>query len=236
MESFYTYSNSFQKFTFEHWSSVGVFLIMGFYLLYLGRNRWNEIEQKKYITWVILFYLFTQWAEPCLKLNLGIFKIEENLPLHLCNVTPLFMLYVMHFKNRFWFGVFFFWIMCGTAQAMFTPTLTESFPHLEWLRYWAVHIGLVFTALYGLVVYKWKLEYKDVIFSFIGINLFAGFIHLVNLSLNSNYWYTIQKPPSPTLYDALGPWPTYMFQLEPLALIFFSAMYFIIKGISKIKI
>jgi hypothetical integral membrane protein (TIGR02206 family) len=236
MESFYFYNNAFVRFSMEHFISVFFCIMIGVILIYFGRTKWDVSQQRKYITIFIAFYLFTQWAEPFLKHKFGRFEIENDLPLHLCNVTPLFMLLVMYFKNRFWFGVFFFWIMCATAQTMITPTLEQSFPHFESIRYWAVHIGLVITALFGLVVYKWKLTYKDVIASFIGINIGAGLMHLLNLQLNSNYWFTRTKPMGPTFYDQLGDWPYYMFQLEPFALAFFSIMFFIIGLISKIKL
>jgi hypothetical integral membrane protein (TIGR02206 family) len=236
MESFYVYNNSFDVFTLEHFISFIVWITIGIALLYFGRTKWNEDQQRKYITWFVLFYLLNQWADPFLKSKFGHFEIEKDLPLHLCNVTPLFMLLVMHYKSRFWFGIFFFWIMCASAQALFTPTLEQSFPHFEHIRYWAVHAGLTFTALYGVVVYGWKLRYKDVIYSFIALNVGTGIMHIVNMYMNSNYWFTMAKPASPTFYDLLGPWPDYMFQLEPITLLIFSIMYLIVTGFSKIKL
>jgi hypothetical integral membrane protein (TIGR02206 family) len=234
MDSLYIDRFDFKIYSFEHYFFLILSVVLGIYMLYKARGKWNEDQQVKYATWLALACLITQVAKPIIRLQLGNFDIKNDLPLHLCNIMPLCMIFVMAKKNRFFFGVFFFWIVCGTSQSLFTPSLTENFPHYESIRYWTVHTGLTILAIYGLVVYRWKLGWKDVFYSWIGLNISAGIIHLVNLKLDSNYWYTVAKPLGKTMYDLLGPWPTYMFQLEYVSVLLFGTLLLIIMGIEKI--
>lgn len=157
-------------------------------------------------------------------MHLGVFDIRNDLPLHLCNIMPFFMPLIMLKKWRFGWSILFFWICAGTFQALITPTHVESFPHYESIRYWAVHAGLTMMAVYGAVVYGWRLTWKDALFSAIGMHVLAMIIYPINVLLNSNYLYLMAKPPGKTMYDLLGPWPWYIISLEGVILVLFSLL------------
>ncbi|MBK7633257.1 MAG: TIGR02206 family membrane protein [Saprospiraceae bacterium] len=115
-------------------------------------------------------------------------------------------------------------MIAGCAQSIFTPTLTESLPHYEAVRYWVVHAVIILGALYGIFVYGYKPTIKDAIFSAIGMNILAAFLYPINVALGSNYMYLNGKPAGKTFYDLLGPWPDYILVLEFVIIIFFSLL------------
>jgi hypothetical integral membrane protein (TIGR02206 family) len=115
----------------------------------------------------------------------------------------------------------FFWIMAGCAQSIFTPTLTESLPNYEAIRYWAVHAVIILGALYGSIVLGYTVTWRDALRSAIGLNVVAAILYPINIVLGANYMYLNAKPPGTTFYDLLGPWPGYIVALEGVIFVFF---------------
>lgn len=224
LEKWYIDNGAFVPFSTEHYISIAVCIILGIIILFWAKKFWNENQKKLYITILVLLGLILQIAKPIIKYQLGIFDHTEHLPLHLCNILPFFMAPIMYYKWRTGWAIIFFWIMAGTFQGLFTPSLIESFPHYESWRYWLIHGGLSIAALYGIYIYKWKLKWKDMIFSMIALNLLAAIIYPINITIDANYLYLLKKPPGKTMYDLLGPWPYYILSLEIVMTLMFSMM------------
>lgn len=231
-QSFYVDRHTDVSHTFEHYFSVFVYFMIGFWLLYKGKNSWSKEQGRKYIMFLCLFIFGLQVFKTCIRLYLGNFNIATDIPLQVCNLMPLAMFFVFYLNSRALFGIFFFWIMCGTLQSNFTPTLWDHFPHYESIRYWATHALLPFIAVFGLVAMKWTLNYKDVIISWLSMTAGAYIMYHINNFLGANYWFVNNKPKAATMYDLLGPWPDYMFQLFPIAWVLFTATFLIVKGIT----
>ena len=224
IDSILAENDTFVRFSSEHWYSLAFYWIIGLSMMYLGRTRWNQSQQRNYIFYFSLFVAFTQLFKVFARWYLGVFDITRDLPLELCNMMALAMPFVMYYKWRFGWSILFFWICAGTAQAMITPTHVAAFPNYEAIRYWAVHVGLPVMAVYGAVVYGWRVTWKDALYSGIGMNLAALAIYFANLIFGSNYMYLNAKPPGTTLYSILGPWPWYILSLEGVILVLFSAL------------
>ncbi|MBK9257735.1 MAG: TIGR02206 family membrane protein [Saprospiraceae bacterium] len=191
-------------------------------IIYLGKYKWNEKEQKIYITIICILAAFTQIFKVSYKYQSGIFDTTNDIPLHLCNIMTLVMPFIMWSKSKTAWSLVFFWIIAGCAQSIFTPTLTESLPHYEAVRYWLVHGVIILSALYGHFVYGFNLTVKDAVRSAIGLNLLALVIFPINLFFGSNYMYLNGKPAGKTFYDLLGEWPGYIITLEFVVIAFFA--------------
>ncbi len=114
--------------------------------------------------------------------------------------------------------------MAGTIQANITPTLLNVFPHYEWFRYWWIHAGLPVLAIYSFYVLGFRYNFRDIVRSALAMNIVAAVIYLINITLDANYLYLVEKPPAGTIYDLLGPWPWYIVSLELSLLVFFSTV------------
>ena len=141
------------------------------------------------------------------------------------------MLFALLTKSRILWAVIYFWIMSGTFQALFTPTLLQSFPNYEFWRYWLVHGGLVICAIYPLFNLNWTLDWKDVVKSMLALNVLAFVMYHLNSFLGSNYMYLNKNPGGDTLYAILGEWPIYILQLEGIMVVLFSFWYFVAQRI-----
>jgi hypothetical integral membrane protein (TIGR02206 family) len=234
-EAFYKDSHIDVTHTSEHYINVIAYLSFGFLILYLGRYKWNEEQKRKNIVIICAAIYGLQLFKTGIRMYLGVFDHKVDLPLHVCNLVPLCMALAYYFRSRRAFSIFFFWIMCGTLQASVTPTLWDYFPHYESIRYWATHTVMPIIAVYGLVVLGYKIYFKDVIISWAVMAVSAYVMYHINNLLSSNYWFANAKPNAKTMYDLLGPWPTYMFQLLPLTLTLFTLMFFITRGVRWIN-
>ncbi len=239
MDSFLIANNQFKNYTPEHYLSVILFLIIGIFFIYAGRT-WLKSEKKHiFIYGLMLFIFLFQVAKVPIYMYVGIFNHTTDLPLHLCNISPIFMFLAYYFKNRLAWSVFFLWIMAGTFQSLLTPTLTESFPHYEWWRYWIIHVWLVTGAFYGIFVLGYRMKFKDIFYGLFWINILAFSVYFIDVIIGANYMYMVAKPDGKTMYDLLGDWPYYILQLEFVALLLFSLIYlpfYLFTAFSKINV
>ena len=233
MNSFLLDNNSFINYSPEHFICLIAIVLTGVYLLTIAKKHYSLNVHHKLMIAFAAIICFSQIFKSCIRVYIGNFNILTDLPLELCNILTFLMLFTLLTKSRWLWGVIFFWIMSGTFQALFTPTLLQSFPNYEFWRYWLVHGGLVICALYPLMIMRWSLNWKDVLRSMIGLNLLAFVMYHFNNFLGSNYMYLNKKPGGDTLYSILGEWPTYIFQLEVVMVILFSFWYFVSTLISK---
>lgn len=222
MKKFYVDNYSFVNYGTEYFLSCIVFLTIGVMVIWYGLRCRNRGVQDRFHISFIFFYLLLQLSKSIIHWHLGVFDVREDLPLYLCNMMPFFMFWAFYRNNKKVFKIFAFWILAGSFQSIITPTLEHSYPHYEYFRYWFIHSGITISVLYGFIVYKWKLTFRDGWLSLLWLNIFAAVIYVINHFLGSNYFYLKQKPPGANLYSLLNDWPWYIFQLEFVAIILFA--------------
>jgi len=219
---FYTDTTNFQAYSSEHFWGVFVVSLFGVWFLYMGKYKWNKEQQWKYAKIFTIVLIFTQLFKTLFRIYLGNMDPATDLPLQLCNILPFIMLFALLRKSKMLLSIIFFWILAGTAQANVTPTLENSLPHYEAIRYWMIHVGLPILAVYSFYVLGFRYTFRDVVRSALGLNVVAAIIYPINYFLDANYLYLNAKPPPGTIYDLLGPWPWYIMSLEGVMLILFS--------------
>ncbi|MDF1696361.1 MAG: TIGR02206 family membrane protein [Saprospiraceae bacterium] len=222
--AFYTDTMTFSNYGLEHFFSVLVVAVFGLWFLRKGKYSWDEKQKWKYVILFAAVLYGIQLFKTFIRLYLGNFDITEDLPLQLCNILPLILMVALYYKSRIVLSVVFFWILAGTAQANITPTLFNTFPHYESIRYWAIHTGLPVIAIYLYYVLGYRFQFKDAVRSALALNILAAIIYPLNLALGSNYLYLNAKPPGTTIYNLLGPWPWYIMNIEFVMLVLFSAV------------
>ena len=220
-ESLWVDNHGFERYSLEHIIALVVCSLSILCIFWLGKYKLNEDRSRLLITVVLSIGMFLQLIKPIIRSYQGVFDPTEDFPLHLCNVMAVFMPFIMYFKWRIFWGVAFFWVIGGTTQALFTPTLTDSFPHYEYFRYWIVHAFLPASAIFAIIAYGWQINLKDMIRSMIGLNIFALLVTPINLMLDGNYLYLREKPPGDSIYNFLGPWPYYILSLEVIMVVLF---------------
>lgn len=217
--------NSFPIFGRQHLVAFTVFVSLTIFLIWFANTRLNTKRQILLGTGLALFVMFAMFCRTALLYSQGLFSYKTELPLYICRLVCFFLPFMMFYKNQKLFGVLYFWILAGTFNALLTPDIEYGFPHYTAIIYWILHAGLVCTILYAVFVYDMRPRVKDIVTAFfIGI-LYLFIIHGFNLLIDSNYSYTMEKPPGGSILDHMGPWPIYLFSGQLLALVLFLILY-----------
>lgn len=152
-------------------------------------------------------------------------NLKDNLPLHLCDWATFTCAAALVWRHRLSYELTYFWGLAGTLQAVLTPDLEVTFPHLGFLAFQIAHAGLIAAVLFLTLGLRMRPELASVGRAFLWLQVYLGVTALLNLLLDTNYGYLRHKPARPSLLDYLGPWPVYLLSLELVALALFFLCY-----------
>lgn len=110
----------------------------------------------------------------------------------------------------------------GVLHSLVTPTPADGFPSIEFFRYFAYHGLLVGSAVWALLALGPRFTWRSVVRATIVLQVFETITGVIDWASGENFMYLRTKPPSPTLFDVLGPWPWYLLSLEIASVIFIS--------------
>ena len=138
------------------------------------------------------------------------FELGVSLPLHLCDLTWPAAAIALWTRQRWAVGLTYYWGLALTSQGIVTPSLGEAFPDVRFFAFWALHLLIVWSAIYlvwGLgLAPRWQ-DYRTALAVTLSWVLGA---YLFNLAADTNYGYLVRKPSSGSALDLLGPWPVYV--------------------------
>lgn len=208
-------AQGFEAYSAQHFGALGVGILLTTALIRYGRA--GEDHRKVNVAILMAGLTFaSMFVEAAVFLWLDRFVPQTDLPFYLCDVVALAMPFVLYTRHRRWIGVFYFWALAGTLQALITPDIEHGFPSFYFFKYFFTHGGIVATILYVVVVWRVRIDWRDFFRAIVYAQFYLIGAHLINQVLGSNYSYTMQKPAGPTLLDLLGPWPWYILWGEVL--------------------
>lgn len=140
----------------------------------------------------------------------GYWDLQKTLPLQLCDIASLTAAYAL-WTHRWWAaGLTYYWGLTLTTQAIITPDLAATFPEPVFILYWAMHLIIVWAAIYLTwgrgVVPDWRTYRAAVAIT----AAWAVAIYAFNVTVGTNYGYLNAKPRAASILDFLGPWPWYV--------------------------
>lgn len=149
------------------------------------------------------------------------------LPLHLSSVTWITAVLMLLTKKKIWFEVTFFAGIASAFLTIITPDIGGfGFPHFRFFHFFFTHGFVIVAAVYILAVHQIKLTSRSVWRVWLCLNVYAGFVFLINLLIpNANYMYLMRKPAGPSPFDWFCAWPYYIFVLQLVSLGLFWLMY-----------
>lgn len=211
------YFDTFDMFTWEHYTPVLLTLIVVFGIFYFRRSLIKS--PYKYRIGVALAgitlgleVLVNMW-----RIYAGAWSVSTSLPLHLCGLAVLTSSYVLIKRNQGVFNATFFIMLIGATLALVTPGIQGNwgFPHFRYFQFFAVHGMLVVNFAYLLFVYEY---HKDFTYRYVWINaltllMLAVILFPVNLLLDGNYLFLMAKPGPNTAFDLFGVWPWYLINI-----------------------
>lgn len=223
---FFDESALFQAWSSSHLWTMALEFGIGCLIILWAKYGLNTSQQRKTLLLLSTLPAISFVAYSLCRIYSGTYDVKADLPIHVCRILALGAPIVYYYENKFWTGVFYFWIMIGTLNAVLTPDIKFDFPHWEHIVYFTMHIGLVILPLYYILVRGHRVRRVDLWNAYWMANVFLLFSLVVNGVLDSNYMFTRHKPLVPTILDYMGPWPLYLVTVQFLALVLFSVAYF----------
>jgi len=140
----------------------------------------------------------------------GPWTAAGSLPLPLCDVALVVAAAACWWRVPLLVELTWFWGLAGTLQAVITPDLGVTFPHLIFFQYVIGHLGIVVAALYLVIGLDVTPRRGAVARTFVITIGYTAFVGTVDAVTGGNYMFLRSRPASWSLLSVLGPWPWYI--------------------------
>ena len=200
----------FEAFGTSHYLMLALFVVGIPLVVWQGRRvRGTPAEERSRR---VFFASIVVTALPLQVLQLlpGDWDFDTSLPLQLCDLATIAAAYGLWTRRPWACALTYYWGLTLTTQALITPGLVQPFPHPRFIGYWAMHLLVVWAAIYltaGLRVRpSWRLYGSTV-----GLTaLWVVTVMTFNVAFDTNYGFLNGKPGTGSVLDLLGPWPWYV--------------------------
>jgi hypothetical integral membrane protein (TIGR02206 family) len=139
------------------------------------------------------------------------FDIDVTLPLHLCDLAWVAATWALWTHKPFPVALTFYWGLTLTIQGVLTPSLNEDLPHPRYFAFWALHLLIVWSAVYLVIGLRKVPRWRDFGATVVTTAVWAVSTYVFNVVADTNYGYLLRKPKD-SILDLLGPWPWYVLQ------------------------
>jgi hypothetical integral membrane protein (TIGR02206 family) len=154
----------------------------------------------------------------------GCLDMAHMLPMHLCDWALVAVVVALLRQSPVCFELAYFWGLCGTLQALFTPAIT---PGLEWWRlivFFLDHAAIVAGVIFLLLVTRMRPRALWNVLLWSEIYLLAALA--VNAWTGANYGFLAHPPATPSMLDLFSNthW-LYVVEINGVGLLFFAGLY-----------
>jgi len=188
---------------------IGVLVVTGLLVIVffrIGRNPRDTGRAGRILGWTILL---ASLSTPYTHALEGRLNLQNTLPLELCDGATFAAVVALLWRHPLAFELTFLWGLGLSSQGFITPVSSAGFPDVIFLRYWAIHSGIVIAAIYlgpgrGMPLRPGAFKRATVLaLSWMAMAAVADWL------LDANYMFLREKPRH-SVMDKLGPWPWYV--------------------------
>ena len=134
---------------------------------------------------------------------------EQYLPIGVCTWAAIFSSYMVIGKSQRLFDIVYFWLLCGSAFALLTPTpLTYTGPtRFRYYQFWANHTLDFIAVFYMVFVHGMRPNRRSIIRSYTSLVALALIAYWANTIIGNgaNYLYMARPEAAPSVLDILPP-------------------------------
>jgi len=206
----------------SHWAIIVVFVIGAVLLVRVGRRQTQPQARRlgrilgpvtALIYAAILIYIVTPPS------------IDYSVPLQLTDLATVVAAYALWSQKQWAYALTYYWGLVLSTQALISPALQgPDFPHYQFLAFWAIHLLVVWAAIYLTWGRGMRPDWRDFRFAVLVTLVWATFTFTFNSIAGTNYGFLNRKPSTASLLDVLGPWPWYIVTAATLVLILWALM------------
>ncbi|WP_294531434.1 TIGR02206 family membrane protein [uncultured Fusobacterium sp.] len=211
---------TFKLFSNEHFVLIFSNIIFFIFLLFIA----NFFDKRYFakITAIVIFIL--KLAELSYRHLYNNEEIFELLPLHLCNITLIFVIIMMLSGSKSLFQLCFYWSV-GAIFAVATPDVKYSFPNFMTVSFFITHFYILFAVAYFYLYFSFRPAIWGYFTAFFTINIICLGVYFLNVHLETNYLYVNRIPSFSSPLNYFGEWPYYIIVVELIYIILTYLLY-----------
>ena len=105
-------------------------------VLFIGSKVLDSQQRRMMVIVLITLSLGQEIIDDILRWNVGVWRIANDLPLHMCGFSLITSTYALHTRNQTAFELSYFWGFAGALQGMLTPD-PARWPYGEISIFWS---------------------------------------------------------------------------------------------------
>jgi hypothetical integral membrane protein (TIGR02206 family) len=197
----------------SHLVVLVIFVIGAVALVAIGRRQ-NEAQAR--VLGRVLAVLLVVALVVAMAYKIARLDIQTSVPLQLCDIAEMVAAYALWSQRHWAFALTYYWGLFLSSQALITPDIgtpaegAPDFPHHLFVTFFALHVLVVWAAIYLTWGQRMRPRWRDYRFAAIVALAWVGFTLAFNVIFGTNYGYLNRKPPTASVLDLLGPWPMYL--------------------------
>ena len=210
-----------------HLITMAIIVLVAVFLPLVCKNQStsNKSLISKVIAFIILSHVIISPYKDLYLLQ-NPYNWREILPIHMCDLSEIFLAAFLLGGPKILYKCAFFWGLAGASMAIITPDIPVI--DLDYAFFMIGHGMIVIGVMYATISLGNRPYAKDIlIVSLITAFVLLPIVYLINLILGepANYWYLIAKPAGASLMDAFPEPPYHLLITTPLAIVTFYLIY-----------
>ena len=219
-----------------HLVTIAIIVLVAVLLPLVCKNRStsNKSLISKIIAFIILSHVIISPYKDLYLLQ-NPYNWKEILPIHMCDLSEIFLAAFLLGGPKILYKCAFFWGLAGASMAIITPDIPVI--DLDYAFFMIGHGMIVIGIMYATISLGNRPYAKDILtVSAITAFVLLPAIYLINLALGdfinfkgevqpTNYWYLIAKPAGASLMDAFPEPPLHLLIITPLSIAMFYLIY-----------
>ena len=221
------FGTPFELFGTVHLITIAVVILTSILLpkFYKNKSDYQISMMKKIIAGVIAAHVIISPYKD-LYLLANPYDWRETIPLHMCDLSEIFLVWFLLGGPRILYICAFFWGLGGATMAILTPDISHH--DLDYIFFMVGHGMIVVGIMYATVTLGNRPYAKDIVtVSLITVLVLLPIVYVINLLLGepANFWYLMTKPAGASLMDMFPEPPYHLIVTTPIAIAVFYLIY-----------
>ncbi len=221
------FGTPFQMFGTVHLITIAVVIVVSILLpkFYKNKSEPQKATMNKVIAAIIFLHVAISPYKD-LYLLANPYDWRETIPLHMCDLSEIFLIWFLLGGPKILYLCAFFWGLGGATMAILTPDISHH--DLDYIFFMIGH-GMIVVGIMYATISLGNRPYANDILKVSAITLFIllPIVYGINLLLGepANFWYLIAKPEGASLMDMFPDPPLHLLYTTPLAIGVFYLIY-----------
>tara|TARA_B100001175_G_scaffold171627_1_gene145639 strand:+ start:581 stop:1288 length:708 start_codon:yes stop_codon:yes gene_type:complete len=221
------FGTPFELFGTVHLITIAVIIVVSVLLprTYKDKSINQKSTMNKVIAGVIALHVIISPYKD-LYLLANPYDWRETLPLHMCDLSEIFLIWFLLGGPKILYLCAFFWGLGGASMAILTPDISHH--DLDYIFFMIGHGMIIVGIMYATVALGNRPYVKDILkVSAITAFILLPIVYIINILLGepANFWYLVAKPGGASLMDMFPDPPYHLLYTTPIAIAVFYLIY-----------